>query len=84
MPIYSDQDCRLHYTEKKVRKKVRKIGARYTAKQSWKLVVCNHFEVYSDRLLKFENIDVTLLHRVGGVKVSIVAFQAIDPGSIPG
>ena len=22
--------------------------------------------------------------RVGGVKVSIVAFQAIDPGSIPG
>ena len=23
-------------------------------------------------------------HRVGGVKVSIVAFQAIDPGSIPG
>ena len=25
-----------------------------------------------------------VLHRVGGVKVSIVAFQAIDPGSIPG
>ena len=23
-------------------------------------------------------------HGVGGVKVSIVAFQAIDPGSIPG
>ena len=24
------------------------------------------------------------LYSVGGVKVSIVAFQAIDPGSIPG
>ena len=24
------------------------------------------------------------VNRVGGVKVSIVAFQAIDPGSIPG
>ena len=24
------------------------------------------------------------LYGVGGVKVSIVAFQAIDPGSIPG
>ena len=26
----------------------------------------------------------TLDNSVGGVKVSIVAFQAIDPGSIPG
>ena len=26
----------------------------------------------------------TSVNRVGGVKVSIVAFQAIDPGSIPG
>ena len=25
-----------------------------------------------------------MIHSVGGVKVSIVAFQAIDPGSIPG
>ena len=26
----------------------------------------------------------SILKSVGGVKVSIVAFQAIDPGSIPG
>ena len=27
---------------------------------------------------------VSLIHRVGGVMVSIGAFQALDPGSIPG
>ncbi len=29
----------------------------------------------------FENLDIT---SVGGIMVSIAAFQAVDPGSIPG
>ena len=49
--------------------------------------------VYITRKTETKNNDCTrlsilrarhVLHRVGGVKVSIVAFQAIDPGSIPG
>ena len=33
---------------------------------------------------KIHNHAATRFSSVGGVKVSIVAFQAIDPGSIPG
>ena len=37
------------------------------------------------RFLRQSTPCATALHAsVGGVKVSIVAFQAIDPGSIPG
>ena len=38
----------------------------------------------NSRLDGSEKSDVIIFYSVGGVKVSIVAFQAIDPGSIPG
>ena len=44
--------------------------------------------IYTELFCELSHINIILslisCIRVGGVKVSIVAFQAIDPGSIPG
>ena len=40
-----------------------------------------HFILLSDHTTPLQS---PFCNSVGGVKVSIVAFQAIDPGSIPG
>ena len=44
--------------------------------------------IYTELFRELSHINIILSPiyciRVGGVKVSIVAFQAIDPGSIPG
>ena len=44
--------------------------------------------IYTEQFCELSHINIILSPiyciRVGGVKVSIVAFQAIDPGSIPG
>ena len=44
--------------------------------------------IYTELFCELSHINIILSPiyciRVGGVKVSIVAFQAIDPGSIPG
>ena len=44
------------------------------------VIVTNNDDI--DSFLSFQT--TSFLTSVGGVKVSIVAFQAIDPGSIPG
>lgn len=53
-------------------------------------VLSNHLicgmSTNKDKILKSSKIDELSgeLYGVGGVMVSIVAFQAVDPGSIPG
>ena len=43
-----------------------------------------HCATKTDVLSMYDSSNRDLPASVGGVKVSIVAFQAIDPGSIPG
>ena len=39
---------------------------------------------YNDNKLEYQYIVPVKIQCVGGIMVSIAAFQAVDPGSIPG